>query len=63
MDGNYVTFDSVVIMEYFIGNHCHLQKKEEKKSNLKFPKSFLGGTNLFIKVCVYPISSFKLIPP
>lgn len=56
-----MTFDSAVIMEYFIDDHCRLQKDKKKKGSLKFP--FLGGTNLFIKVYVYPISSFKLIPP
>lgn len=60
-----MTFDYVVIMEYFIDDHCHLHKEsgKKKKSNLRFPKSFLGGTNLLIKVYVYPGSSFKLIPP
>lgn len=38
-----------------------IYKKRRKRSNLKFPKSFLGGKNLFIKVYIYPVSSFKLI--
>lgn len=31
VDGNYVTFDFAVIMEYFMDDHCHLQKDKEKK--------------------------------
>lgn len=41
VDENYVTFDSVVIMEYFIDDHCHLQK-ETKKEQLKGSQIFLG---------------------
>lgn len=39
--GNNVTFDSVVIMEYFIDDHCHLQKGK-KKEQLKVSQVFSG---------------------
>lgn len=60
---NYVNFDSVVIIEYFLEDHCHLQKEKKKKKNLKFPRYFPGGANLFIKDYVSPIRLFNLIPP
>lgn len=58
-----MNFDSVVIMEYFLEDHCHLQKEKKKKNNLKSPRYFLGGANLFIKGYVSPIRVFNLIPP
>lgn len=51
VDGNYVTFDSAVIMEYFIDDHCCLQKDKKKEEQLKVS---LSGRNksFYQSVCL-----------
>lgn len=39
------------------------RRKKKIKEQLKVSQIFSGRKNLLIKVCVYPVSSFKLIPP
>lgn len=50
--GNNVTFDSAVIMEYFIDDHCHLQKGK-KKEQLKVSQIFSGRSKShWLNVCL-----------
>ena len=56
-----MTFDSAVIMEYFIDDHCHLQKGK-KKEQLKVSQIFSGRSKShWLNVC--PISTFNFILP